>query len=123
KRPTAGLAGWGFHRRRRPTHLGASASSTCPIRTDTSSASPSPSNRKGDYVMEFGIAVASPLDSWKVVKRAEELGFSHAWFYDTQMLSPDIFATMALAAVNTKKIKLGSGVLVSSNRIAPVAAT
>jgi 5,10-methylenetetrahydromethanopterin reductase len=72
--------------------------------------------------MEFGIAVASPLDSWKVVKRAEELGFSHAWFYDTQMLSPDIFATMALAAVNTKKIKLGSGVLVSSNRIAPVAA-
>jgi 5,10-methylenetetrahydromethanopterin reductase len=72
--------------------------------------------------MEFGIAVASPLDSWKVVKRSEELGFSHAWFYDTQMLSPDIFATMALAAVNTKKIKLGSGVLVSSNRIAPVAA-
>jgi len=72
--------------------------------------------------MEFGIAVASPLDSWKVVKRAEELGFSYAWFYDTQMLSPDIFATMALAAVNTSRIKLGTGVLVTSNRIAPVAA-
>ena len=54
--------------------------------------------------MEFGIAVASPRDSWKVVKRAEQLGFSHAWFYDTQMLSPDIFATMTLAAVNTSKI-------------------
>jgi len=72
--------------------------------------------------MEFGIAVASPLDSWKVVKRAEQLGFSHAWFYDTQMLSPDIFVTMALAAVNTSKIKLGGGVFVPSNRIAPVCA-
>ena len=72
--------------------------------------------------MEFGIAVASPLDSWKVVKRAEELGFSHAWFYDTQMLSPDIFVTMALAAEHTSKIKLASGVFVPSNRIAPVCA-
>src|SRR2546421_8206520 len=69
--------------------------------------------------MEFGIAVASALDSWKVVKRAEELGFSHAWFYDTQMLSPDIFVTMALAAERTSKIKLGSGVFVPNTRIAP----
>jgi 5,10-methylenetetrahydromethanopterin reductase len=72
--------------------------------------------------MEFGIAVASPLDSWRVVKRAEELGFSHAWFYDTQMLSPDIFVTMALAAANSSKIKLGAGVFVPSNRLAPVCA-
>src|ERR1044071_2009584 len=79
-----------------------------------------PRNKVGG--MEFGIAVASPLDSWKVVKRAEELGFSHAWFYDTQMLSPDIFVTMALAAEHTSKIKLGAGVFVPSNRIAPVCA-
>jgi len=72
--------------------------------------------------MEFGIALASNLDGWKTAKRAEELGFSHAWFYDTQMLSPDIFVTMALAATQTSKIKLGAGVLVPSNRIAPVAA-
>ncbi len=72
--------------------------------------------------MEFGIALASNLDGWKTVKRAEELGFTHAWFYDTQMLSPDIFATMALAANETSRIKLATGVLVTSNRIAPVAA-
>ena len=72
--------------------------------------------------MEFGIALASNLDGWKSAKRAEELGFTHAWFYDTQMLSPDIFVTMALAAAQTSKIKLGAGVLVPSNRIAPVAA-
>jgi 5,10-methylenetetrahydromethanopterin reductase len=72
--------------------------------------------------MEFGIAVATTTDSWKVVKRAEELGFVDAWFYDTQLLNPDVFVGMALAAVNTSKINLGTGVLIPSNRIAPVAA-
>jgi|YelNatPaOPRAMG01_1025707.scaffolds.fasta_scaffold00970_25 5,10-methylenetetrahydromethanopterin reductase len=72
--------------------------------------------------MEFGIALASNVDAWKTVKRAEELGFTHAWFYDSQLLAPDIFVSMALAAANTSKIKLGMGVLVPSNRIAPVCA-
>jgi 5,10-methylenetetrahydromethanopterin reductase len=72
--------------------------------------------------MDFGIAVATAADSWKVAQRAEELGFSHAWFYDTQMLSADCFVAMGAAAVNTKKIRLGTGVLVPSNRIAPVTA-
>lgn len=72
--------------------------------------------------MEFGIAVATSTDSWKVVKRAEELGFTDAWFYDTQLLNPDIFIGMALAAEHTSKIGLGTGVLIPANRIAPVAA-
>jgi len=72
--------------------------------------------------MDFGIAVASNVDAWKTAKRAEELGFTHAWFYDSQMLAPEIFATMALAAEHTSKIKLGMGVLVPTNRIAPVTA-
>ena len=72
--------------------------------------------------MDFGIALPTAADSWKVAQRAEELGFSHAWFYDTQMLSADCFVAMGAAAVNTKKIRLGIGVLVPSNRIAPVAA-
>ncbi len=72
--------------------------------------------------MDFGIALPTAADSWKHAKRAEELGFSHAWFYDTQMLSADCFVAMGAAAVNTKSIRLGTGVLVPSNRIAPVAA-
>src|SRR6266705_469091 len=72
--------------------------------------------------MDFGIALAAAADSWKLVQRAEELGFTHAWFYDTQMLSADCFVAMAAAAVNTSRIRLGTGVLVPSNRIAPVAA-
>jgi len=73
--------------------------------------------------MEFGISVATSTDSWKVVKRAEELGFSHAWFYDTQLLCADVYAVMALAAHNTSKIKLGTGVTIPSNRISAVTAS
>jgi 5,10-methylenetetrahydromethanopterin reductase len=72
--------------------------------------------------MQFGIALPTAADSWKIVQRAEELGFSHAWFYDTQMLSADCFVAMGAAAVHTRRIRLGTGVLVPSNRIAPVTA-
>ena len=68
--------------------------------------------------MEYGIAVASNVGAWKTVKRAEELGFTQ-WFYDSQLLLPDIFVSMALVAEHTAKITLGTGVLVPSNRIAP----
>jgi len=72
--------------------------------------------------MEFGIALATAADAWKTVQRAEELGFHAAWFYDTQMLSADCFVAMGAAAVKTERIRLGTGVLIPTNRIAPVAA-
>src|SRR5256714_4633126 len=80
-----------------------------------------PQNRGGAR-MRFAIAVATDAESWRVVRRAEELGFARAWFYDTQMLSADPFVAMAVAAVKTTRIRLGTGVLIPSNRIAPVAA-
>src|SRR5205814_1804928 len=64
----------------------------------------------------------SASDPWKVAQRAEELGFTHAWFYDTQMITADPFVAMAAAALKTSKIRLGTGVLVPSNRIAAVTA-
>lgn len=72
--------------------------------------------------MEFGIQLATSAHHWKVVKRAEEMGFTHAWFYDTQLLNADVFVAMAAAAMHTSRIKLCTGVLIPSNRIAPVAA-
>ena len=48
---------------------------------------------------------------WEVVKRAEELGFSHAWFYDTQLLNAEVFAAMGASAMKTSNIKLCTGVL------------
>ncbi|MBY0330907.1 MAG: LLM class flavin-dependent oxidoreductase [Acetobacteraceae bacterium] len=72
--------------------------------------------------MQFGIAMPTDAESWKVAQRAEELGFATAWFYDTQMLSADPFVAMGAAAVKTGRIRLGTGVLIPSNRIAPVTA-
>src|SRR5258707_14576494 len=72
--------------------------------------------------MRFAIAIPTEADSWRVVRRAEELGFSRAWFYDTQMLSADPFVAMAAAAMKTTRIRLGTGVLIPSNRLAAVSA-
>ncbi len=73
--------------------------------------------------MDFGIFLAPAADSWKVVKRAEELGYRRAWFYDTQLLNSELFVSMAAAAVQTSTIRLATGVLIPSNRIAPVTAS
>src|SRR3954453_3251324 len=77
---------------------------------------------EGGDIMDVGIALPTPADSWKTVKRAEDAGFQSAWFYDTQVLSADIFVAMGAAAVKTARIRVGTGVLIPSNRIAPVAA-
>ena len=73
--------------------------------------------------MDFGIFLAPAADSWKVVKRAEELGYRRAWFYDTQLLNAELFVSMTAAAMQTSKIRLATGVLIPSNRIAPVTAS
>jgi len=73
--------------------------------------------------MDFGIFLAPAADSWKVVKRAEELGYRRAWFYDTQLLNAELFVSMAAAAMQTSRIRLATGVLIPSNRIAPVTAS
>jgi len=72
--------------------------------------------------MRYGIVLPTPADAWKTVARAEALGFASAWFFDTQLVSADIFVAMGAAAIKTSRIRLGTGVLIPSNRIAPVAA-
>ncbi|RYD87580.1 MAG: LLM class flavin-dependent oxidoreductase [Sphingomonadales bacterium] len=73
--------------------------------------------------MEFGVMLPTRADSWRIVQRAEALGASHAWFYDTALVNAEIFVAMGAAAVKTDRIILATGVLTPSNRIAPVAAS
>lgn len=73
--------------------------------------------------MDLALTLPTKANSWEVVKRAEELGYTHAWFYDTQLLNADVFVAMGAAAIKTSRIKLCAGVLIPSNRIAPVAAS
>lgn len=70
--------------------------------------------------MDLGICVASHIGDIDYIVRAETLGFSHAWLADSQMLWSDCYATLALAAVRTNRIRLGTGVAVSGTRPAPV---
>jgi alkanesulfonate monooxygenase SsuD/methylene tetrahydromethanopterin reductase-like flavin-dependent oxidoreductase (luciferase family) len=72
--------------------------------------------------MEFAIAYPARPDAWKDLVVAEDHGFTQAWFYDSQMIYSDVYACMALAAEHTKRIKLGTGVAIPSNRIEPVTA-
>lgn len=72
--------------------------------------------------MEIGICVASHIGDLDYAVRAEQLGFASLWFADSQMIWSDCFATLALAADRTSRIRLGTGVAVSGTRPAPVAA-
>ena len=73
--------------------------------------------------MDYGIGIPSYIDAWREVQAAEQAGFTHAWFYDSQLIYSDVYATMALAAEHTNRIKLGTLVAIPSNRIAPVTAS
>jgi alkanesulfonate monooxygenase SsuD/methylene tetrahydromethanopterin reductase-like flavin-dependent oxidoreductase (luciferase family) len=72
--------------------------------------------------MEFGIFVATKIDDWQLIQYAENLGYDRAWVPDSQMIWSDCYATLALAAANTQRIKLGTGVAIPGTRIAPVTA-
>jgi 5,10-methylenetetrahydromethanopterin reductase len=73
--------------------------------------------------MDIGIFVAPVAKTAALVHRAEGLGYGRAWFYDTQMLTSELFVSMTAAAMSTTRIRLGTGVLIPSNRIAPVTAS
>ena len=72
--------------------------------------------------MKFAVTVDPNINRWDVIRYAEELGYDRAWVPDSQMIWSDTYATLALAAVNTSKIEIGTGVAIPGTRIAPVTA-
>lgn len=72
--------------------------------------------------MDYGFVFPAGIHIHDDVAFAEQNGFTHAWLYDSQMLFSDPYASLALCAVNTHKIKLGTGVTNPASRIAPVTA-
>ena len=57
--------------------------------------------------------MASKIDEIGYIMHAENLGYSHAWVADSQMIWSDCYAVLALAAQQTRTIKLGTGVAVA----------
>jgi alkanesulfonate monooxygenase SsuD/methylene tetrahydromethanopterin reductase-like flavin-dependent oxidoreductase (luciferase family) len=72
--------------------------------------------------VDFGICIATDISDVGIVKYAENLGYRDAWVPDSQMIWSDCYAYLALAAQQTTKIRLGTGVAVTGTRIAPVTA-
>jgi 5,10-methylenetetrahydromethanopterin reductase len=66
--------------------------------------------------MKISCAFPTTLDSHEHIALAEELGYEHAWLYDTPQQSPDVWMMLALAAERTERIGLGPGVLVPTLR-------
>jgi len=71
--------------------------------------------------MDFGIVTAK-VDEIGYITHAENLGFSHCWVTDSQMIRSNCWAVLALAAQQTRRMRLGTGVNVPGLRLAPVAA-
>ncbi|MGD8808833.1 MAG: LLM class flavin-dependent oxidoreductase, partial [Gammaproteobacteria bacterium] len=71
--------------------------------------------------MHFGVTCGF-INELGFISHAENLGFDYAWFPDTHLIRSNIWATMAVAAMQTQKIRLGSGLAIPGLRLAPVAA-
>src|SRR5690348_11517327 len=72
--------------------------------------------------MRTGIVMTARPGVENLAVRAEELGFSSFWVYDTPMVNGDPFVTLALCAKATSRIKLGIGVTSPALRSTPAAA-
>jgi len=72
--------------------------------------------------MRTGIVVTARPGIENLAARAEDLGFTSFWVYDTPMVNGDPFVSLALCAKATSVIKLGIGVTSPALRSAPAAA-
>jgi alkanesulfonate monooxygenase SsuD/methylene tetrahydromethanopterin reductase-like flavin-dependent oxidoreductase (luciferase family) len=72
--------------------------------------------------MRTGIVVTARPGIEHLAARAERLGFSSFWVYDTPMVTGDPFVSLALCAKATSRIRLGIGVTSPALRSAPAAA-
>jgi 5,10-methylenetetrahydromethanopterin reductase len=66
--------------------------------------------------MQFSCALATSKHSPEQAAIAEDLGYRHAFFYDSPALYPDVWMQLSRAAERTERIGLGPGVLVPSLR-------
>ena len=71
--------------------------------------------------MKFGITT-SKIDEIGIISHAENLGYDFCWVSDTQMIRSNPWAVLALAAYQTQRIRIGTGVAVPGLRLAPVTA-
>ena len=60
--------------------------------------------------MEFGITFkgfVQPDRARKLVKQAEEAGFTYCWFYDSHILWRECYPAIAMCMEHTEKMRFG----------------
>jgi 5,10-methylenetetrahydromethanopterin reductase len=72
--------------------------------------------------MKLGVCIASKIDDIDHGVLADQLGYCDLWVADSQLLWSDCYATMALLADRTDRIRIGTGVAVAGTRAAAVTA-
>ena len=63
--------------------------------------------------MKYGVGLfpTEPLPKMiRLAKLSEKLGFSHIWIGDSHLIWREAYVNMAAAALNTSKVKIGTGV-------------
>jgi len=60
--------------------------------------------------------MTAKVDEIGYITRAENLGYTHAWVTDSPMIRSNCWAVLALAAHQTRTIRLGTGVNVPGLR-------
>lgn len=68
------------------------------------------------------MCVASKVDDIEHLVLADQLGYADLWIADSQLLWSDCYVTMALAALRTERIRIGTGVAVAGTRSSAVTA-
>lgn len=65
----------------------------------------------GSLSFGFGSFPTEPLPKMiQLARLSEELGFSHIWIGDSHLIWREAFVNIAAAALNTTKVKIGTGV-------------
>ncbi len=70
--------------------------------------------------MQFGFCVMANIDEIGFFSHVEALGYDSVWVADSQMLFADCYAVLALAARETKRLRIGPGTAICGTRIPPV---
>lgn len=72
--------------------------------------------------MDFGI-LTTKIDEIGLITHAENLGYTFCWVSDSPLIRSNPWAVMALAAQQTRTIRLGTGLAIPGLRLAPVTAS
>jgi hypothetical protein len=70
--------------------------------------------------MKFGFCTMADIDEVGFFRFVENLGYSSVWVADSQMLYSDVYMVLALAAQQTRTLRIGPGTAICGTRIAPV---